>query len=225
MSKDPGYSLGKILCKGSGLKAYFEIKSTKKDDSGKIVNKTFRYEVGSLSAVMAATNRQVSWNYVAGSKVPVGVNKGLRSMYGTVVFTQLDQGIVASLISDVRVWNATTATTNPANTENFGWDLWSLSSVENAGLSSYSDDSTTTVYQSEILHLDDLPPVDIVIIGAADSIDEDLGIYKDNQIYQYVIKDAVFVSDNFGISAGAPLHNVSTKILILGGVEGWSEVQ
>ena len=225
MSNQLGYNVGKILCKGSGLKAYFEIKLKRKNTEGKYEYNTLRYEVGNLNAVMAASNRQVSWNYVAGNNKPVGVNKGIRSMYGTVVFTQLDQAAIVDMVSDVKIWNSSTSEFQSSDTDMNIFDEITLASDSSVFISDYNESLDINVYSSDVLHLDDLPPIDIVIVGNADNIDDDAGTYEANKTYQYRIRDAVFVSDTFGISAGSPIHDVSTKILILGGIDGWHKAE
>ena len=50
---------GKILCKGSGLKVYFQLTLNKRVN-GKTEYKTFTYEVGTVQQILSETNRQTS---------------------------------------------------------------------------------------------------------------------------------------------------------------------
>ena len=73
--------LGKILCKGSGLRVFLEVPLTKKDSNGIKKTKKFRYEIGNLQQILAETNRQTSQTRVAGRKNPVSNSSGLRNTY------------------------------------------------------------------------------------------------------------------------------------------------
>ncbi|MGL5717045.1 MAG: hypothetical protein ACRCX2_28775 [Paraclostridium sp.] len=222
MSRD--YALGKILCKGSGLKAYLEIKLSKGEYGNKEF-KTFRYELGSLQSIMAQSNRQTSWNYVAGRSNPVGVNKGLRNVYGSVTFQQMDAGVLYHMFQDVKKWNAEKTGLTDSSLEGFSFTDFSLAEADAPLLSTAAEDLNIKLHQSELISLDDLPPVDLVVIGSADEIDPSTGIYEVNNTYMFRAKKVVFMSETFGMSAGAPLHNVATQVLILGGIDPWEVVK
>lgn len=216
--------LGKVLCKGSGLKAYLELNLTR------IVNderetKTFRYEVGALQQILSESNRQMGFNIVAGRKNPVGINKGLRNTYGTVVFQQLDTGILYQMFADVKKWNSETKTLEDASLEGFSFDNYSLLEEDAALMSSAKDNLEINLYNSEITSILELPPVDIIVVGNADQIDPNSGVYEPNNTYMFKCNKVTFLSETFGISAGAPLHNVATKVLMLGSIEPWKKVE
>jgi hypothetical protein len=221
MSRD--YELGKILCKGSGLKAYFEIKLSRGSGTDKEY-KTFRYEVGSIQQILAESNRQSSWNYVAGRSNPVGVNRGLRNVYGTITFQQMDSSVLYYMFEDVRKWNAEKSALESGSLDGFSFTDFTLAETNAALLGTATESETVKLYDSELIKLDDLPPVDVVVIGTADQIDASTGVYEVNNTYMFRAKKVTFMSETFGITAGAPLHNVATQVLILGGVDTWEKV-
>ena len=216
--------IGNILCKGTGLKAYFRLPLTK-DVNGVKETKVFTYEVGTLQQILAETNRQSSWNYVAGRKNPVGVNKGLRNSYGTITFTQLDAGIINSLLEDVKKWNSEKSGLVDASLNGFSFDNLTFNERDAALLGGATEALNINVYEEDVVLLADLPPLDVIVIGTADDIDPSTGKYEVNKKYIFKCLKTSFLSETFGISAGAPLHNVATKCLFLGGVEPWKEME
>lgn len=217
-------ALGKVLCKGSGLKAYLEI-TLQKGEYGNKEYKRFRYEIGSLQSITSQANRQVSHNYVAGRSNPVGTNKGLRTVYGNIVFQQLDAGILYNMFSDIKKWNAEKNKLEEASLEGYTFDDYTIAEENAALLGSAKEDLEIKLYKNEPLSILDLPPVDIVILGSADNIDPESGKYDVNKTYKFEANGVVFLSETFGITAGAPLHNVATQVLILKGIKPWEEVE
>ena len=96
---------GKVLCKGSGLKAYFEINLSRTKVGGEEEFKTFRYEIGHLQQLITQTNRQSAFSHVCGRSTSVGVNKGIRSSYGTITFQQINAGTLYEMFQDIKKWN------------------------------------------------------------------------------------------------------------------------
>lgn len=220
-------NIGKVLCKGSGIKAYFELTLTRQKSGGNIGEvefKTFRYEVGNLVSLQTATSRQTSLNYVAGSSIAKSVNKGIRTCYGQAVFSQLDQGMLYNMFRDINKWNADTQQLEYASLDSFGFHEYTLADPGQALSGGPTDQLTIEYFKDDTFHLDSLPPVDIIIVGAADDIDPMTGTYEVNNTYMFKAKKVTFMSDTFGISAGAPLHDVSTQILVLGGIEPWRKI-
>ena len=216
--------IGSILCKGTGLKVYFRI-PLRKEVNGKFEDKVFTYEVGTLQQILAETNRQSSWNYVAGRKTPVGVNKGLRNSYGTITFTQLDAGIINSLISEVKKWNADKTGLQKADLDGFSFENFTFKETDAALIGGATENIDINIYREDVVLLSDLPPLDILVIGTADEIDPSTGKFELNQKYIFKCFKTTFLSETFGISAGAPLHNVAAKCMFLGGVEPWKEME
>lgn len=216
--------IGNILCKGTGLKAYFRLPLTKMVN-GVRETKVFTYEVGTLQQILAETNRQSSWNYVAGRKNPVGVNKGLRNSYGTITFTQLDAGIINALLEDVKKWNSDRSGLIDASLDGFSFENLTFNETDAALLGGATEVLDINVYEEDVVLLADLPPVDVIVIGTADDIDPSTGKYEVNKRYIFKCLKTTFLSETFGISAGAPLHDVATKCLFLGGVEPWKEME
>ncbi|MGL4449606.1 MAG: hypothetical protein ACRCTZ_00270 [Sarcina sp.] len=216
--------LGKILCKGSGLKAYLEIDLTKGDYKNK-EKKRFRYELGTLQSITAQANRQVSHNHVAGRATAAGINKGLRSVYGNIVFQQLDAGILHSIFEDIKKWNADRTALSQADIDGFSFEDYTIAEDDAALLGSAKENLEVKLYKSEALDLTDLPLVDIVVLGSADDIDPNTGRYEVNNTYEFRAKGVTFLSETFGITAGAPLHNVATQVLILQGIQPWEKVE
>ena len=216
--------IGNILCKGTGLKVYFRI-PLRKEVNGKFEDKVFTSEVGTLQQILAETNRQSSWNYVAGRKTPVGVNKGLRNSYGTITFTQLDAGIINSLISEVKKWNADKTGLQKADLDGFSFENFTFKETDAALIGGATENIDINIYREDVVLLSDLPPLDILVIGTADEIDPSTGKFELNQKYIFKCFKTTFLSETFGISAGAPLHNVAAKCMFLGGVEPWKEME
>lgn len=228
MATQNNLALGRILCKGSGLRVFMEITLTKKDSNGVNEYKKFRYEVGNLQQIIAETHRQAEWNHVVGRKNPSGVSKGLRSTHGTIVFTQIDLGFIKSMFQDIRRYNHKTKLFTKADLEGFGYEDFLLSEQDQELFSSAKEEFEVTVHENEMLSLADLPPVDIVVYGNADQI-EKIGNtvvnYKPGKQYVFRCNRVTFLSETFGVSAGSPMHDVATKVYILGSVEPWKEVQ
>lgn len=223
MNNDIRYT-GNVLCKGMGLKVYFQLPLTKKVD-GVTQTKVFTYEVGVLQQILAEVNRQTSWNYVAGRKNPVGVNKGLRNTYGTITFTQLDAGIINAMFHDIKKWNSEKTGLLDASLDGFSFENFSFKEEDAALIGGATEILNTRVYENDVVQLDDLPPVDIIVLGTTDNIDPSAGLLEFNEQYIFKCLKTTFLSETFGITAGAPLHNVATKCLILGGVEPWRKVE
>ncbi|MGL6098605.1 MAG: hypothetical protein ACRC0G_03155 [Fusobacteriaceae bacterium] len=215
-------ALGKVLCKGSGLKAYLEI-TLNKGNYGDITYKKFRYEIGALQSITSQANRQVSHNYTAGRSKPVGTNKGLRNVYGNIVFQQLDAGILHDMFLDIKKWNAEQTALEEASLEGFTFDDFTIAETEAALLGTAKEDLEVKLNRTEPVSILDLPPVDIIVLGSADDIDPDSGIYEVNKTYKFEANGVVFLSETFGLTAGAPLHNVATQVLILKGIKPWEE--
>ena len=211
---------GRILCKGNGLKVYFETTLYKKATGEP---KVFRYEVGTIDAVLDASSRDVGLSYVAGKSKAVGVNRGSRNCYGKVVFSMLDQGIVNGMIGDVKAYNTDKTDLINVNMDDYVFGSYTINQETAALIGSATEKLEVAVSDSEVYLLDDLPLLDIVITGNADNIDEGAGVFEPNTTYKKVLKKCTFLSESFGISAGAPLHNISTNILILGGIEPWQK--
>lgn len=216
--------MGNVICKGMGLKVYFRIPLTRRVN-GILESKTFTYEVGSIQQVLTEANRQVSANYIAGRKNPVGTNKGIRSTYGTITFTQLDCGFINTILKDVKKWDEEREHLEAASLEGFSFENFSFNEFNKELMSGPKEKMTVNVYESDVIMLDDLPPVDIIIVGSADNIDPDSGKFEINKQYVFKCLKTVFLSETFGISAGGPLHNVATKCIFLGGVEPWQEME
>lgn len=221
-------ALGRILCKGSGLRVFLEINLSKKDANGEKKYKKFRYEIGNLQQIIAETNRQANWIHVVGRKNAVGVSKGLRSTYGTIVFTQIDLGFLKTIFTDIRKYNHKTKMFSKASLDGYGYDDFTLTEQDQELFSAAKEEFEVTVHENEILNLADLPPVDIVVYGNADQI-EQVGdtVVRYNPGKQYVFRcnKVTFLSETFGVSAGGPMHDVATKCYILGSIEPWREVQ
>lgn len=217
-------ALGKILCKGSGLKAYLEI-NLSKGEYGNKETKKFRYEIGTLQSITAQANRQTSHNHVAGRKNAVGINKGLRTVYGNVVFQQLDAGILYNIFSDIKAWNADKTGLTQADLDGFSFEDYTIAEDDAALLGSAKESMEVKLFKNEPISILDLPPVDIIVLGTADDIDPQTGKYEVNNTYQFKAKGITFLSETFGITAGAPLHNVATQVLILKGIEPWEKVE
>lgn len=219
------YTHGRVLCKGSGLKAYLELKLNRKNASGEVEWKTFRYEVGNLEKLLTESNRQTVRSYVAGRKNSVAVAKGIRSVYGTVTFSQLDGNMVSLLLKDIKQWNVEKTALEKADLNNFSFDDWNLNEKNASLVNEATEELAVELFEEEIIQLDDLPPVDLVIVGTADQIDSQRGTYETGNTYMFIARKVSFLSETFGISAGSPIHNVASKILILGGVEPWHKVK
>lgn len=224
MSKANETVLGKVLCKGSGLKAFLEIDLTK-GEYGNKEKKRFRYELGTLQSITAQANRQVSHNHVAGRATAAGINKGLRNVYGNIVFQQIDAGILHSIFSDIKKWNSDKTSLTQADLDGYSFEDFTIAEDDAALLGSAKEDMEVKLYKSEAYDLTDLPPLDIVVLGSADDIDQSTGRYEVNNTYEFRAKGVTFLSETFGITAGAPLHNVATQVLILKGIQPWEKVE
>ena len=217
MSQKDYMLLGKILCKGSGLRVFLEIPLTKKDSNGIKKTKKFRYEIGNLQQILAETNRQTSQVRVAGN------SSGLRNKYGTIVFTQLDQGMIFSMFKDIREYNSKIKQFKVADLDGFGLEDFTILEEDQELIGGPIENLTTDLFETDYIDLQDLPPVDIVVYGTADNITD--GVYEPNKTYMFRCNKVTFLSETFGISAGSPMHDVATKVQILGSIEPWREVK
>ena len=216
--------LGRVLCKGSGLKVYGEIKLHREIQGQEKEYKVFRYALGSLQKILAESNRQTQFNYVAGRKTPAGTLKGIRSTFGEIVFEFMDTGVLYNLFNDVHKFNKETKQLEAASLDGFSFEDYTLMETDAALMGHASEISNVDLYKNQVTSLDDLPPIDIIVTGYADQIDPTTGKYEVGNTYQFRLRRVVFLSETFGISPGEPLHNVATKVIILGGVEPWSKV-
>lgn len=216
--------IGRVLCKGSGLKVFCEITLSRKTGNEEEY-KRFRYNLGSLQKIVASINRQTAFNYVAGRSTPAGVLKGIRNSYGEITFESMDASVLYNMFYDIKKFNYETEQLESSDLEGYYFDDYSLAEKDAAVLSGANNDININLYKNEIVALDDLPPIDIIVTGYADQIDPITGVYESGNTYQFKLKKVVFLSETFGISPGTPLHNVATKVLILGGIEPWKKIE
>lgn len=217
--------LGRVLCKGSGLKVFAEIKLNRKIGQ-EVETKTFRYNIGSLQKIISETNRATQLSYVAGRSTAAGVSKGIRSTFGEITFESMDAGMLSAMLDDVKKFNRETSKLEAASLDGFSFEDYTIADEGAALLSSAKTISEINVYEKEAICLDDLPPIDIIVLGYADQIEGVVGEkYERGNTYQFRLNAVTFLSETFGISAGAPLHNVATKVHILGGIIPWKKVK
>lgn len=216
-------TLGRVLCKGSGLKVYCEMTLSRKINKEEEYQR-FRYNLGSLQKITAEINRQTALNYVAGRSTAVGTLKGIRSTYGEITFENMDAGVLYNMFYDVKKFNHESMQLENASLEGFSFEDFSLAEPDAPLLSEAQTENEVKLYKTEITSLEDLPPIDIIVTGYADQIAPETGVYETGNTYEFKLKDVVFLSETFGISPGTPLHNVATKVLILGGMEPWQKI-
>lgn len=216
---------GNVLCKGSGLRVFMEVPLTKTDSNGLKVVKYFTYDIGNLQQIIAETNRAARWTHAVGRKNPVAVTQALRNTYGTIVFSQIDNGFLRALTKDVRKYNTQTKMFAQVNLNGWGFEEYTILEEDQRLLSGPTENLVTELYEDEIIDLTDLPPVNIVVYGTADDIDDSIGRYEKGKIYMFRCNLVTFLSETFGVSAGTPMHDVATKVQILGSIEPWREVE
>lgn len=216
--------LGRILCKGSGLKVYLEIKLSRELPGQDEEIKLFRYKLGALKTISTSSDRQTSLNLVAGRKNALGFQQGIRQEYGEIVFEQINNGILYDLFKDVKGWERETNRLYSSSLDGFSLDDYDLTETDAAVISKASDHVDINLYQNEITKLADLPPVNIIVIGYADQIDPSTGAYETGNTYQFKLNGVQFVSETFSFAAGSPFGDVVTNVNILGGVETWKKI-
>lgn len=217
--------IGDVICKGSGLKVYFSLPLTKKLKDGTEHKKNFYYNIGNLQQILTETNRQESVSYIAGRRYGVDVNKGIRTSYGTITFTQLDSGMINLMLNDIKSWNKELQELEDADLDGFSFESLTMAEESAPVFSGAKDSITVNIYDKEIVDLQDLPPIDIIVVASGGNQIDENGNFEANKQYQFVCKKTVFMSETFGISAGTPLHNVATKCLFLGDIISWKEVE
>lgn len=217
--------LGRVLCKGSGLKVFCEIKLSRQLPDKEKETKVFRYNLGSLQKISAECNRQTAFNYVAGRANAAGVLKGIRNSYGEIVFEQMDANIIHRMFKDVKKFNKETERLTETTLDSFSFDDYTLLETDAPLIGSAEENPRVKLYENEVVMLDDLPPIDIIVIGYADQIDSvNNEVYEVGNTYEFRLNKVTFMSETFGISPGSPLHNVATKVLILGGLKPWHKI-
>lgn len=224
---------GNALSIGNGITCFMRIspdyinQSITNDD---IKKNGITIDMGTISDVMYSTQRDITPNYVAGNRNPVGANKGKRFSSGRIVFGTFDQDTLNFIINSVVVKYDTDSSSSDGIINYLQKGSYFVNQIEDKTmLTTASESNAANLDNSQaITFLDELPPVDLIFTGVADSIAKifktgEAPTGKRNVKYKMELKGIKFLNDSFGISAGAPLSDQVVDIMILGGIKQWVE--
>lgn len=224
---------GNALSVGNGITCFMRISKDYIDQT--IENKDIKdngitIDMGTVSDVMYSTQRDITPNYVAGNRNPIGANKGKRFSSGRIVFGTFDQDTLNFIINSVVVKYGQNETSNNGILNYLQKGSYFVNEIQEKTMNVTTSNSSAANINNEtpITFLDELPPVDLIFTGVADSIakifetgNQPTG--KRNVKYKMELKGIKFLNDSFGISAGSPLSDQVVDIMILGGVKQWVE--
>ena len=216
MSRD---FIGNSVSVGTGIKAYFRINGTYLKDG-----KTSVFEAGLLNDLMVETNRDVAPQFVAGNRSAISYCSGKRLTSGKASFAVFEKDFIGYLIETYR---GKIKTLSDFNSNQFGFEY-------NSEESKKEENFLTELEAKDIKYLDQLPPVDIIIVGRGDKINS-LAVdgndvfkisadFKMNAFFKMELKNVRFLNDSFGISAGSVLLDQVLDFIVCGEKLPWREV-
>ena len=213
MSRD---FIGNSVSVGTGIKAYFRINGTYLKDG-----KTSVFEVGLLNDLIVETNRDVAPQFVAGNRSAISYCSGKRLTSGKVSFAVFEKDFIGYFID---AYKDKINTFSDFNSNQFGFE--------------YTDDESkkesSFLIPSDVNYLDQLPPVDIIMVGRGDKINS-LAVdgndvfkisadFKINAFFKMELKNVRFLNDSFGISAGSSWGDQVLDFIVCGEKLPWREV-
>ena len=119
------------------------------------------------------------------------------------------------MFKDIRKYNSKIKQFKVADLDGFGLEDFTILEEDQELIGGPIENLTTDLFETDYIDLQDLPPVDIVVYG----------VYEPNKTYMFRCNKVTFLSETFGVSAGSPMHDVATKVQILGSIEPWREVK
>lgn len=218
--------LGNSISVGNGIKAYFYIKPEYLNAS--TANSTLQnglaFEVGIINDLMCETNRDVAPQFISGNKNAVSYSSGKRLTSGKISFSILDRDFIDYFINDFLkqdklkgIIKDTAFDTNRFGTETNG--------------------ASTFVVEKDIEYLDQMPPVDIILIGSAEVINSMASNTSDREIFQIgdnfsfdayftmKLENVRFLNDGFGITAASPLKDQVLDFIVCGKRIPWYQIK
>lgn len=227
---------GNSLSIGNGISCFLQIPAEYIDQTANIPDEVktngIMIDVGTVSDVMYSVQRDASPNYIAGNRNAVGINKGKRLASGRMIFSTFDQDSLYYILNEVVVKYGEKDESNGIKSmlEKGTYFIYNLSNDKKT-IEVGAGDTATADQTSEVINfLDELPPVNIIFTGIADDVARVFAKDKENERkfrrnvkYKMELKGVKFLNDSFGISAGAPLADQVVDIMILGGIDPWSE--
>ena len=218
MSRD---FIGNSVSVGTGIKAYFRINGTYLKDG-----KTSVFEVGLLNDLIVETNRDVAPQFVAGNRSAISYCSGKRLTSGKVSFAVFEKDFIGYFVSTYvsKVDGTKIKTFDDFNSNQFGYEYDA----------SQSKDKKNFLIPSDVKYLDQLPPVDIILVGRGDLINSlalsgndvfQIGSnFKMNAFFKMELENVRFLNDSFGISAGSVLIDQVLDFIVCGKKTPWKEV-
>ena len=232
---------GMPLSVGAGLKAFAKIKKEYLSDEvsellksdTEVKNEYAVIELGVLSDIAYKTNREITANYLPGSRNPVGFNTGKRITIGQILFKTFDRDAISYITNNLKFIGKDDKGDRTVSGESPTFNYGANSFVNKALYEQEALIAEKAELKTEHLcYMDELPIMDIHIVGIADSVqsltldnDTTTDKFKKNQTYQLILHGVKFRSDNFGISAGAPLADQQFDVYIVKGVTPWKECE
>ena len=227
--------IGNSVSVGTGIKAYFRIKSdylqVVSGSGGSLASAPASsasvFEVGLLNDIMVETNRDVAPQFVAGSRSAISYCSGKRLTSGKVSFAVFEKDFISYFVSTYVSKGSGTKikTFDDFNSNQFGYEYDSAASKV--------DENFLT--PSDVKYLDQLPPVDIILVGRGDLINSlalsgndvfQIGDnFKMNAFFKMELENVRFLNDSFGISAGSALGDQVLDFIVCGKKKPWEEVK
>jgi hypothetical protein len=234
MSRQITDFIGNNVSVGNGIKIFFKFRGEDLNTNDVVLKETgVAIEVGIINDVSFSVNRDISPNFLPGDRNAKGFNSGKRLVTGRISFSVMGRDfmdyIINVLLKDPLVANKL----NPGK----------LFEVNGANFGSRTEPvpegEVPTLYMKDkkLQYLDQLPLVDIIIVGKGDRINSLSGgteadrtifnvdkNFKMGAYYQMVLNRVQFLNDNFGFSAGAPVQDQVLDFVVVGSKESWKEV-
>lgn len=241
--------LGNSVSVGTGIKVYFFMKKdylyantlpvknnlngTAIDNLSSTTNPGLAIEVGIVNDIMFETSRDVAPQFISGNKNAVSYSSGKRLTSGKISFSIFNRDFIDFFINDYL---------KNRDLKNLVKD----SIFDTNRFGTETDISDSYIQEASIEYLDQLPPVDIVLVGSGDSVSSMFSSISDKSgsnsttagslfqidenfkldaIFSMRLNNVKFLNDSFGITAGSPLSDQVLDFIVCGSKEPWKEVE
>ena len=232
--------IGNSVSVGTGIKVFFYI-------DPQYLNGTttgMAFEVGIMNDIMFETNRDVAPQFISGDRNAISYCSGKRLTSGKISFSVIERDFIDFFVNEFLKGDAVKdlLTNADFNTNRFGVET------------DVNKPSSFLNLNSEIKYLDQLPPVDIVLVGSAEivnsmsnvnsfSLANDPANYGNNstsevrEIFKIgdnfrmdatlfmKLENVKFLNDSFGISAGSALKDQVLDFIVCGQRHPWKEAE
>lgn len=226
--------IGNIVSIGNGVKCFMVIKGMYLNTDDKTLKQNgVAIELGIVNDINYNSQRDVAPNYLPGSRDALSFTKGKRLTSGKISLSVTGRDFIDFFVNELLEDPLVKGKLKAGKL--FDLDLNKIGSVSKP--TNIDETAPVQFKDKKINYLDQLPPVDLVLIARGDviktldfedSADENILQVGDdfilNAYFKMKLKDVKFLNDNFGISAGSPMQDQILDFIVAGGKETWDLV-